>query len=398
MTAVQRLHLLLVEDDHETLTQLLDTLPKELGGCELEWEPCESFERALKLLDLRRYDIVVTDVYQGRVEGQASAHVGDAEAPRIIEAMRWRRICPIVAYSDGPRPKSIVETAFVKFADKSDPKDPIVTKLLEVIATGVPLLARKIHDELDRAAGSYLWDFLEGKWSDLVARGATDAVVLERIIRRRAAIQLSHLDPSKSSPVELGMVEGVEFYLYPPVSGLEMRLGDILRKKADGTFFVVITPHCHLVVQPNETLPRADYVLLVHAIPANDAIRAAYKTPKGEPKNPWSGDASDRLRKFTQSPSSMGKPTGRHWFLPGFLELPNLFCDFLQVQSISLDMIGKDFDRMATLASPFAEALQACFGTFFGAVGIPVVNSERFKELIEQTTPPKKEKAQRPAR
>lgn len=94
----------------------------------------------------------------------------------------------------------------------------------------------------------------------------------------------------------------------------------------------------------------------------------------------------------------MGKPTGRHWFLPGFLELPNLFCDFLQVQSISLDMIGKDFDRMATLASPFAEALQACFGTFFGAVGIPVVNSERFKELIEQTTPPKKEKAQRPAR
>jgi len=62
--------------------------------------------------------------------------------------------------------------------------------------------------------------------------------------------------------------------------------------------------------------------------------------------------------------------------------MPDLFCDFLQLESIPYEEIRDQHERFAVLDTPFAEALQSCFTRFYSAVGLPILNVDRFRHLI----------------
>jgi len=368
------LHILLVEDDKENLDLLLETLPDSLGAYGLEWEPCSDFVEAIKRVATRRYDMIVTDIYRDRPGHKKGTEIEDEKAGDIISGIRSKRFCPIVAFTDGSAPQSFKEGPFVKLADKSKGNDQIIEKMRELLATGIPGIARRLHDELDRASGSYLWDFLEGNWERLHENGLAEPSVLERLVRRRAAMQIGRLDPVADDPAEVETVEGVEYYIHPPVSD-ELRLGEILKHKEDGSFRVVLTPHCHLAIQPGADSPRAEYVLTARTVTATDILNVF--PPQG-------GTEEKKLRslaRYTQSPADLGKPRGRYWFLPHFLDMPDLFCDFLQLESIPYEEIRDQHERFAVLDTPFAEALQSCFTRFYSAVGLPSLSSTAIRSL-----------------
>ena len=65
-----------------------------------------------------------------------------------------------------------------------------------------------------------------------------------------------------------------------------------------------------------------------------------------------------------QSPADFGVPHGRYWFLPGFLDMPHLYVDLMQIESLPTSTVGKEFHPFAVLDAPFAEALQSCFVRF----------------------------------
>ena len=376
------LHVLLVEDDPESMEGLLETLPEELSGFRLEWEPCDGFDEALRRVARHRYDLVVTDVYRDRDSANKTVEAGDVQAGRIIQQLIDRRFCPVVIFTDGSMPPNIAIGPFVRAADKSVGNDEIVACLEELIETGVPAVAQAIHDEIDRVAGSYLWGFLTEHWDRLVDSGLDARDVLERVLRRRAAIQLARVTPDGG---EVGVVEAAEFYVYPSIAGDEYRLGEVVRSKADGSVRVVLTPHCHLTVQRGAAEPKAEFVLTVKALGAGDALRLAHTRPDGEVEDPWPGKASrmaEKVRRRINSPAElMGSPDGRYWFLPGFLDIPDLYCDLLQLESVPFASLRDDHDRLAVLDTPFAEALQSCFTRFYSSVGLPSLNPARFDHL-----------------
>lgn len=367
----QNLSVLLVEDDEENLELLKESLPETIFGHNIEWEPCDDFEEAVRLVGLRRYDLIVTDIYRDG-EGHEKEDEGALD---IVEIIRQTRFCPIVVFTDGSFPQSIKVGPFVRFADKSTGNEDIVGKIEELIATGIPEIAKKLHDELDRAAGSYLWEFLEGNWDGL-RDNLSDPDILERLVRRRASIQIGRLDPDEPLPTEVERVVGMEFYIYPPVSGEEIRLGQILQHKNEEDYRVVLTPHCHLTVQPGQNRPRAEYVLVAGTVPARDILE----------QYPPEGRTNDRklrnLARKMQSPADLGRPNGRYWFLPQFLSMTDLYCDFLQIESLSFDTIDSEYERFAVLDTPFAEALQSCFTRFYSAVGLPGLQIDKFQHLI----------------
>jgi CheY-like chemotaxis protein len=381
------LHVLLIEDDKENLGLLMSTLPNSLCNYLIQWEPCDSFQDAEDRIKVHRYDIIVTDIYidrKDRMKGQ----VEDEKAGDIVNRIRGSRFCPLVVFTDGSAPQSIRIGPFVKFADKTRGNSDIIAKIEELIQTGIPGIARKLHDELDRLEGSYLWDFLEGNWDSLKNNEIMESTILERIIRRRAAMQLGRLNPAADEPREIDVIEGAEFYIYPGISK-SIRLGEILICKKDNSFRIVVTPHCHLEIQPNETHPRAEYVLTIKAFPAVDIIAKAHGDENGRQRDPWVGNAQkkiDALRRRIQSPAdSMGKPKGRYWYLPSFLKIPDLYCDFLQVESIPFGTVtnATEYERIAVLDTPFAEAFQSCFTRFYAAIGIANLNPEKFKHLMQ---------------
>ena len=54
-----------------------------------------------------------------------------------------------------------------------------------------------------QTTGSYLWTFLEEKWAQLNTPSPLGADVLERMVRRRAAIQIGDIDPSSGAAAVL---------------------------------------------------------------------------------------------------------------------------------------------------------------------------------------------------
>jgi CheY-like chemotaxis protein len=365
------LNVLLIDDDPESLRLMSESLPGTVGGNTIRWELCGSFEEALQVITDRRFDIVVTDVYRDRT-GPKQPVGGDPQAGGLLERIRERRFCPVVFITGGVFPPEYREGPFLKLADKSAGDQVIVGKLEELIQTGVPELAHRLHDELDRSAGSYLWGFLEENWSDLETNGLTQLAVLDRLLHRRASVQLGRLEEADGGVAERPAIEGAEFYLSPRIT-TDLRLGQIMKRENE--YCVVLTPHCYLAVQPGQSAPRADFILTVAAVPATAVFD----------RLPFTGSEASRVRELgrrIQSPARFGQPEGRYWFLPGFLTMPDLYADLLQLQSLpTLDLL-RDWESFAVLDVPFAEALQSSFVRFYSAVGLPVLDAARFSHMM----------------
>ena len=60
----------------------------------------------------------------------------------------------------------------------------------------------------------------------------------------------------------------------------------------------------------------------------------------------------------------------RFYYLPGVLTLPHLLVDFQQLNILPLEEIST-LAKMASLDSPFAEALLARFTRYYGRLGTP---------------------------
>lgn len=369
------LHILLMDDDIEVLQQLRETLPTKIQGYSIQWEECDNFDKAFILISTRRYDIIVTDLYRDTKGMQKGVEAGSAQGLDNIKEIRQKRFCPVVAFSDGSMPVGFVEGPFTKFADKSNGNADILSKLNLLLKTGIPEIASRLHDELDGIGAVYLWGFLEKNWDHLQVNGLEDITVTERLIRRRAAIQLGRL--SHGSGSEQKEVEGVEFYICPKISDGEYRLGEIIKSKRTGEFRVVLTPHCYLHVQPGDVKPRADMVLTAKTVPAADTIN----------QKKWAKSLDEKLtqlRRRIKANPEIGKPEGRYWFLPRFLEMPDLYCDFMHLESLSYTDIVSNFEPFAVLDTPFAEALQASFAKFYSAVGVGDLRSDRYVHLMPQ--------------
>lgn len=381
------LEILVVDDDAEYLKGLEEALPDKISDLEVVWTYEPTFEGAVQILGRRRFDLTIADVYLGDAP-KGEIETGTVAVVPIIEAIQSARFCPLVTFSSGSRPPEIVDSAFLRFVQKGSDVGELIATIESIVATGIPKAARAMHDEIDRASSAYLWKFLVDEWAGLQPQFEQHEGLLERLLRKRTSIALSRIGQDNE---ELSKIEGVEYYLYPPISGHALRLGDVLRDKSTGTIRVVLTPHCHLEIQPGDDLPRADYVVTAEAVPAKPLLDRL-RPKNGAWTNPWNGNNEaenlDKLRRRVSVPATqLTKPEGRLWFLPGFLEIPDSYVDFMRIVSIGYADIEGNFDRLATLDSPLAESLQASFSGFFASVGTPVLTTERYKHLMEWAQP-----------
>src|SRR5258708_1251045 len=294
------LQVLLVEDDPGVLKDFITDLPSifERNRTEATLHPCGDFAEALTLASdpLRRYDLIISDTYRGPTKN------GDADVLKMVQAYQGLKFCPLVVYSSGVKPADLIASPFLIWADKSKPRD-IDHAITQVLKTGVPQIAKKLHEELESSASSFLWQFLEKNWDAISKAGKSDPELVERLIRRRAAIQMGDMVHDGKNLAPVLSRDGSEYYVYPKMSQSYYSLGDILRNKQNqNDFRVVLTPHCHLFVQPNQACPRADYVLTLKTLSAaqvlGDKIAKTKQLLQKEARH-------KRLGQWTRSPALM---------------------------------------------------------------------------------------------
>lgn len=363
-----KLQILLVEDDPEYMTLLKRDLPEvfKSRGVPADFHEAPTFEAADAMVDdpSRRFDLILSDTFRG----EHKAH--DAAVIAMINKYQAGRFCPLIVFSASAKPPELTARSFVMWADKTE-DGGIERAIGEMLDTRVPQIARELHDDLDKLAGTYLWEFLDVNWSRLVKGGHVEGEGLVRLIRRRAALQLAEIAYSPKGPQHVGDVSGHEVYVYPPLNDLHFSLGEVVRKKNDpGDVRVILTPHCYLALQPGQNAPRAEFVVTVKTVPVELVLgKELEKIAKAKEEV----NRLELIRRWITPPPQVGKPAGRYWYLPHFLDVPNLYCDFLQVESVPYNRLEDEYVEIAVLAPPFAESLQACYGAFHGSVGIPNV-------------------------
>lgn len=372
------LSVLLVEDTLEDLEQFKRDFPEvfKAKGVTARIDPKSTFDLAYEAIrnPHLRYDMIITDTFRGDPRKSHDAAVLEM----ISEYREKRRFTPIVVYSSASKPATLKTSAFVNWADKAKSHD-IDRAINETLDIGLPQIARNLHDDIDNAAGTFLWGFLEDNWDKLKSGSSIQKEQLERIVRRRAAIKISDITPGSDVHKALPARFGLEYYIYPPLQKNYFSLGDvILNTKSDNDIRVILTPHCHLFVGAAGEKPKADHVLTVKTVRVQDVLGEKLKNAKE-----GGGDHSRKLKQWARSPAfTERKPEGRHWYLPQFLEIPHLYCDFLQLESIAYPDLESNYKTIATLLPPYAEALQECFSSFYGSVGIPDIDTNSIRDMI----------------
>jgi len=363
------LNVLFVEDDQDDLRQISEIIETTItkNNLTVKINSINDFESGIKEANNPhiRYDLIVTDTYKGEHKSK------DAAALQIVKDYRKGKFCPIIVCSSGEKPAELETTAFVNWADKGVTGD-IDKKVHDILEIGLPQIIRSLNDEINSSAGNFLWSFLEKNWADLNKDQTLKKPVLERLIKKRTAIQIGDIEAGYSARINR---HALEYYIYPSFEHNYRSLGDIIQNKEnDDDFRVILTPHCHLYMHEGQSKPRADYVLSVKTIEAEKVLGKQIETAD-----------INKLKLWARSPAqTKGKPDGRHWYLPSFMNIPHLFCDFLQVESLSYEIVESNYKSIATLAQPYAEALQQSFTGFYSNVGIPEIETTSIENLLRK--------------
>ena len=364
----------LVVDDEpavgETLSELLEsyTLVSDSRPITTRFEG--SFDNALDLLANERFNILILDI-----RGESSPTSTGEAGIEVFDEIRRRRFIPIIFYTALPDVSAdISNPPFVQTVSKiaEEPFADLKRAIENVIRSGLPHLLQSVSSHLDSVECAFMVDFMEHNWSSLVDRPEDMAYLLSR------RLAVSFEEGAESLAQELRQAGGTtlgdvvhptRYYVQPPHSNY--RMGDILAapvskeedadetEDTDETLYVILTPSCDLVLRSEKM--KAEMVVLSECRPLHSF--EDYQAWKRAPS-----DNVGRLRRLLTS-----RPKGqedRYFYLPAAWNVPDVVADLQRVASIGRDEL-KSYRKVASLDSPFAEALSYQFNRYMGRVGTP---------------------------
>jgi hypothetical protein len=168
-----------------------------------------------------------------------------------------------------------------------------------------------------------------------------------------------------------GRVHPMQYYVMPPVEPSPLA-GDLYQGQIGEQtgYWVLLTPSCDLVQE------KAEWVLMARCVPLEEQEEyQSWKNGLPSPSNKKTNELKDLLRNNRQKGQKE-----RFYFLPGALTLLDLVVDFQQLVIQPLERLRPErterLELLASLDSPFAEALLAQFARYFGRLGTPDLDLE----------------------
>ncbi len=341
------MRILLVDDDNEVLKPLCEEMT-ERKQLDVDWKQVPFEDAAVEIKSFAP-DLIVLDLFSGSPSD--STNTGLANLGEIWE----QHFLPIVVYSADPSDVSeeprYGNHPYIRCVKKGSESD---LKVLEEIAGFCPLI-----EMLQRAKTRIELEFSKAL-RDVSTKAPADSLlsVVERAARRRVAALVDEADPSSR------LIEPWEQYVFPPVSG-NLRQGDILRpreaqRELAERYRVVLTPSCDLATS-GDRRPKVDSVLVARC---TDMARALVSMgiEGGKPSR-----RKDRLQRVLNS--------GFERHVVPFPELPGLIprmaADLRSLELIPFDRVAAAYDVVASVDSPFREAIAWAYMQTGARPGLP---------------------------
>jgi len=347
---------LYIDDDVDNLKQIKELLDGvECGNGILQVTTSSSFDNALDMLSSQRYDLVILDVRLGPL----TRNVGEEAGTSTLRSIQTKQFIPVIFYTALPSHVADLESPLVKILEKTTGAKLLPETIKGVFDTFLPMINRALINHMEEVQREYMWDFVAKNWNEL--RTSPDHSALAYLLARRLAHSLSEKGIEKlilsiggTTDVPKNGVHPMQYYVMPPVE-IDPLAGDIFHGTIDGKdgYWVLLTPSCDLVSGRDN----AEFALFARCKPLTE--QEEYKKWEQNPEK-----HKDGFESFLGN-----RRKDRYYYLPAVLTIPDLVIDLQALAAIPFDSINT-LRRVASLDSPYAEAVLIRFSRYFGRIGV----------------------------
>ena len=346
------IRILMIDDDEKLCKQTEKILyEKVILNDRITLEYSCRFDEGEQKLKEKNYDLLILDLYKGE------PGVGSQPGEYILQRIKKSFFIPVIFFSAVTKPIEDLKSHFVRVVNKNRGNEALEKEIELVLESELHQIRRRIHEYVTKSTTSYLWDFVEKQWNFL--EKGEDKVSLDYILMRRLANSLSKEQIGeflKNHDIKNDETHPMEFYVYPPVRD-EYEMGDILNK--EGMFFV-LTPSCDFVERNGRKAEKT--MLLKIVLLKNTKEYESFKISKSNNKR-W------ELKEVIASKKD------RYFFLPKTPFMDHSVIDFQDMIVIPTSELGQ-YEKVAKIDNPFAEAVLSKFIRYYNRVGFPDINSD----------------------
>lgn len=359
----KNLRILYIEDDTDNQQDLVEILSgKTVNGYIMDIACESSFEEAIAKSN--DYHIIILDLYRGD-----ATKGGENMGSKVYEELKKNVFIPIIFYSGNTNGVKDLKSQVIGVASKRDDTSFLISEIERLSKHNLPFLKYNVHAHIEQEFRKYFWDVIQ-KENDkftpeaddfslgyLLLRNFADSLSKENI---KGIIGDDTISPEKVHPME--------FYIYPTNSSNEYENGEIIRNKKNDNIYVILTPSCDFIERFKKGVSvgrSVDSVLLIKTNLLTD-----YEEFKDYQQN-QNKENKQKLGKLINSGKS-----DRHFFLPKAPFIENRVIDFQSNETISYDVLKKDFERIAKLDSPFAQSMTSSFIRYYNRIGFPDIDTE----------------------
>ena len=338
MTALQ---LLVVEDEGAYLEQYEAVLGEYIKqrGRPIEMHVCKTLAEAKRSLNAS-IDAVVVDLNLGK---------DTTEGGEIIDDLKDHFRVPVAVLTGTPDDADDKPPVIRVFTKGKHGFDDVLDCLWEPYRIGLTRIMGG-RGLLEKSLNTVFLRNLLPTLDAWIRYGRKDAQRTEKALLRYA---LGHLVADLEGDETPCYPE--EFYLAPPLVDT-LTTGSLAKRKGDETCHVVMTPACDLVLRNEKR--NVDSIILAEVVP-EETVYAAPKMDAGRKK---------QLKRNNDK-------SCYHW-LPNSKVAAGGYLDFRQLQTVSLDRFGYEFERLEVRIAPgFVKDIVSRFSAFYARQGQPVIDA-----------------------
>ncbi len=359
-----------VDDEADMRRQLKEFLEGEVFSFgKVEVADTGTFEAALALLRERKIDVVILDVFRGGPQDDDRAGIA------VLNTWRTTGFAPVILHTALPEGLEDNCSPFVRLVPKeTDNLDRLVKELEALFALKIPQIHRAILDHLETSLRDYMWNFVVSNWQTfegLVTRPDFARLLVHRLGQQFARVGVDvvvgrlHPDAPAGDP-DPDKVHPAEYYIKPPLD-TNPTLGDLREISYEGRkeIYVVVWPSCDLVLRDGKC--KVDHALCARTRPVAELEEYQKWLENGAPSK---GNAVKPMHALMANNRQGAHQPERFHFLPAAWDIPAVVVDFQQLEHIDVNLL-RDARCIATVASPFAEAIGVRFVRYLGRLGTP---------------------------
>lgn len=363
---MHELRVLYIEDDQVNREELKDALSGEaINDCVITLDCEESFEDATKRVQVHNYHLVILDLMKGDKD----------MGSEIYNQIRSVFFTPIIFYAAKTAEVESLKSQVVGVASKIDGIEALKAEIDRLTKHGLPLLKEWVHHFIEQEFKSYFWDTIQDQ-NNIFKAGEED-FSLGYLLLRKFADSLSKDNIKEilhDEFISTDKVHPMEFYIYPVNCSHPFESGEIIRDKAAGDIYIILTPSCDFIERFDKKGvsqgANAKRVVLAHAkLLTNTQEYQAFS------KN-QNNDNRERLKGLIEA-----RRGDRYFFLPQTPFIDNFVLDFQDTKTIDIDDLA-EFDRIAKLDAPFAQALVSSYIRYYDRIGFPDIDADYIIKLL----------------